>query len=118
MVKLPALKDLSVEDRIFVLEIMRDAIHDGIKKTVSTFAYKAFVKALNTGDEFDPSDVWLSLPGSSRAHFEHAASILADLDTEIAYGEQALADDASEIEEEPDDTVDEDPFVAEQGEDQ
>lgn len=100
---IPKFVDLEIEDRLLVLGWMRDAIHEGMKKTITAKTYIAFVHALNKGSEFDPAAVWETVQEQSRAHFEHAADILAQLESDIEFIEDSI--------ERTEDAVEDDPFL-------
>lgn len=99
---IPKFMDLAIEDRLLVLTWMRDALHNGMKKTITGKTYAGFVTALNGGAKFDPEAIWETIPEPSRDHFEHAADILAQLDSDIEFCEDTI--EAGE------DTVENDPF--------
>ncbi len=104
---IPKFKELAIEDRLLVLEWMRDAIHGGMKKTITSKTYAAFVHALNKGSTFNPEEIWETIHPQSREHFQHAAEILAELESDIEYCQDTI--DAT------DETVENDPFDDESG---
>lgn len=106
--KIPKFTDLEKEDRLLVLTWMRDAIHEGMKKTITAKTYVAFVHALNKGTDFDPAAVWETVPEQSRDHFEHAADILAQLESDIEFIEDSIESSENTVEGDPfDDQPDE-----------
>lgn len=97
--KTPTYDELDGVDRHLLLSWIRESIHQGMKKQIMHHAYRAFVHALHSDEPFDPHKVWDLIPGSSRQHFEHAADILAGIESDMEEIEDGLEEAAREGEE-------------------
>ena len=77
--KIP-LAELREADRERVLETMIAGIHSQFADYVKMFAYRVFLTSLKTGEPFDPSSMWDSLPVNTQNHFEHARKAVENIE--------------------------------------
>ena len=69
--------DLTVEQKRYLLDMFRDAVHANVRKLLTSQMYNAFVHSLHGGPRFDPQKMWDSFPSAARNHFDHALEALS-----------------------------------------
>ena len=82
--------ELEADERLLIMTWMRESIHSGMKKQIMDRTYHSFIRVLHNDGNFDPAMIWSLLPEPTRAHFGHAADILAQLDSDIEFCEDEL----------------------------
>jgi hypothetical protein len=71
---------LSYSNRRLVLQWIRESINDGIERNIKQRSYRHFVHCLNTGQDFNPADIWNNLPDYCRDHFNHSRIFIEKID--------------------------------------
>lgn len=74
---------ITLRDRILVLEWMKTAIHSGIEGLIGRKTYRHFCRCLEQDKPFEPIDVWNQLEPQTQDHFNHSRTSVERLETAI-----------------------------------
>lgn len=78
----PEYKDLSNDQKLKIIEIMRDSMNLGISQHIQQHCYQYFSAALNGGPSFTPENMWKNLDPRAKSHLPHCIESMRLLDEE------------------------------------